>query len=110
MAHFFEDSGRPKYYLTRTYPVDIQCAAQSIDTLSLFADTHPQCLELATRVADWSIRTMQDSKGYFYYRQYPWLKAKTPMLHWGQATMFKALSHLQLRLQSADSTQTSRAA
>lgn len=106
VASFFEDSGRPKYYLTRTFPVDIQCAAQSIDTLSLFSDTHPECLKLATRVAEWSIRTMQDAKGYFYYRQYPWLKAKTPMLHWGQATMFRALAHLLLRLQSAVGVQS----
>jgi hypothetical protein len=109
MASFFENSGRPKYYVTRTYPVDIQCVAQSIDTLSLFSDRDPRCLDLATKVAAWSIRHMQDSKGYFYYRQYPLLKAKTPMLHWGQATMFRALAHLLLRLQSGDSAQSSRA-
>lgn len=40
---------------------------------------------------------MQDARGYFYYRQYPLLMAKTPMLHWGQATMFKGLAHLFLR-------------
>ena len=43
---------------------------------------------------------MQDSKGYFYYRKYPLMKAKTPMLHWGQATMFKALAHLFLEMNS----------
>lgn len=109
-ASFFEDSGRPKYYLTRTYPVDIQCVAQSIDTLSLFSDRDPQCLTLAIRVAAWSIRNMQDTKGFFYYRQYPLLKAKTPMLHWGQATMFRALAHLFLQLRSPDSAPWSRAA
>jgi len=108
-AHFFEESGRPKYYHTRTYPVDIQCVAQSIETLALFADRDPECLELAEKVAAWAIRNMQDSKGYFYYRQYPLLKAKTPMLHWGQATMFKALADLLLRLNSADSAQVSHA-
>ena len=51
-------------------------------------------LDLAEEVAAWTIRNMQDSEGYFYYRQYPLMKAKTPMLHWGQATMFKALAHL----------------
>lgn len=96
-SHFFEDSGRPKYYHTRTYPVDIQCAAQSIDTLARFSDRDPACRELACNVADWSIRNMQDPKGYFYYRQYPLVTAKTPMLHWGQATMFKALAELVLR-------------
>jgi hypothetical protein len=94
--HFFEESGRPKYYHTRTYPVDIQCAAQAIDTLASFSDYDSTCLELAKRVATWTIRSMQDPKGYFYYRQYPAMKAKIPMLHWGQATMFKALAQLLL--------------
>jgi hypothetical protein len=92
--HFFEETGRPKYYHDRTYPVDIQCAAQAIDTLTGLSEDDPECLELAQRVASWTIQNMQDSVGYFYYRQYPVIKAKTPMLHWGQATMFKALAHL----------------
>jgi hypothetical protein len=108
-TNFFEDSGRPKYYHTRTYPVDIQCAAQAIDTLSLFSERDPECLDLAAKVAAWSIRNMQHPKGYFYYRQYPLLKARTPMLHWGQATMFRALAHLLLRLQSAGAAQLPRA-
>ncbi len=93
-AHFFEDSGRPKYYNTRTYPVDIQCVAQSIDTLACFGTQDSECLALAEKVAAWSVRHMQDPEGYFYYRQYPFVTAKTPMLHWGQATMFKALTTL----------------
>jgi hypothetical protein len=53
---------------------------------------------LATRVADWTISNMQGPRGFFYYRKYPFgLTARTPMLHWGQATMFKALAHLILR-------------
>jgi rhamnogalacturonyl hydrolase YesR len=102
-SHFFEKTGCPKYYHTRTYPVDIQCVAQSIDTLASFSDRHPECLELSAKVAAWAIGNMQDSKGYFYYRKYPLMKAKTPMLHWGQATMFKALAQLFLRLEAADS-------
>lgn len=97
-SNFFEGSGRPKYYHTRTYPVDIQCAAQSIDTLSVLSKLDPECLPLAQKVAAWTITNMQDRKGYFYYRQYPLVKAKTPMLHWGQATMFKALAQLRVRL------------
>ena len=103
-AHFFEENGRPKYYHTRTYPVDIQCAAQAIDTLAMFSQSDPTCLKLANKVAAWSIRNMQDPNGYFYYREYPLLKSKIPMLHWGQATMFKALAHLFSRLTSMEST------
>src|SRR5262249_44415418 len=84
-ANFFEPNGRPKYYHTRTYPVDIQCAGQAIDTLALFSKEDPECLDLARKVAGWTIDNMQDPAGYFYYREYPLMKAKTPMLHWGQA-------------------------
>ena len=52
-------------------------------------------LELALKVAQWTIQHMQDHTGYFYYRRYsPWLVNKTPTLHWGQATMLCALAAL----------------
>ena len=100
-ASFFEVNGRPKYYQTRTYPVDIQCAAQAIDTLAFVSGEDQDSLLLANRVASWTIRNMQDRRGYFYFRQYPFVMAKTPMLHWGQATMFKALAQLLYREGSA---------
>lgn len=93
--HFFEESGCPKYYHNRAYPIDIQCASQAIDTLVMFADNDPHSLGLAEKVANWTIDNMQDRDGHFYYRIYPGgIKSKTAMLHWGQATMYKALAHL----------------
>lgn len=101
--HFIEASGRPKYYHDRAYPVDIQCASQAIDTLAYFSPDDPEASELAEKVAGWTIRNMQSRSGHFYYRKYPGgVTARTPMLHWGQATMFKALAHLILRLTSAE--------
>ncbi len=97
-ATFFEPSGRPRYYHDRTYPVDIQCASQAIDTFAFFSDRDPAALSVAMKVADWTISNMQDRTGYFYYREYPLMKARTPYFHWGQATMFKALSHLLVKL------------
>lgn len=94
---FFEPSGRPRYYHDRTYPIDIQCAAQAIDTFSFFTDWDPDALGLAERVATWTVNNMQDRTGYFHYRQYPLLKSRTPYFHWGQATMVKALAHLLSR-------------
>ncbi len=91
---FFEPDGTPRYYHNSTYPIDIQCAAQGIETLAFCSDEQPSYLTLARRVADWTIDHMQDRRGYFYYRKYPMLTAKTPYIHWGQATMFKALATL----------------
>lgn len=97
-AVFFDPDGRPRYYHNRTYPIDIQCAAQAIETLALFSGVDPDCLELSQTVATWTIDNLQDPGGHFYYRQYPVIKAKTPYIHWGQATMFKALSLLLSKL------------
>src|SRR5258708_2470040 len=91
---FFESDGRPRYYHDRIYPTDIQCAAQAIDTLTFFSDRDDASLELAQKVAGWTIDNMQDPDGHFYYRDLGWTMNKTPMLHWGQGTMFKALAHL----------------
>jgi rhamnogalacturonyl hydrolase YesR len=92
--HFFESDGCPKYYHQKAGPIDIQCAAQAIDTLAFFSDTEPGSLELGKKVARWTIDNMQAEDGHFYYRDLGWKKVKTPMLHWGQGTMFKGLAHL----------------
>jgi len=96
--HFFEESGLPKYYYNNPNPLDIQCASQAIDTLVYFSDYDSTALEIAKKVAEWTITNMQDDSGYFYFRLYPMKKVKIPMIHWGQATMFKALSALLLKL------------
>jgi hypothetical protein len=98
---FFEPDGRPKYMHDRVLPTDIQCAAQSIDTLAYFSDLDPQALPLACTTAGWTIRHMQSPDGHFYYRDLGWKLIKTPMFHWGQATMFKALAHLFGRLRDS---------
>ena len=93
--NFIEPNGRIKYFHDRVLPTDIQCAAQAIDTLSLFSAMDPEALGQAIRVAHWAINNMQAPAGYFYYRDLGWTKIRTPMLHWGQGTMFKALAHLR---------------
>lgn len=91
---FFGANGRPKYYHDRVYPIDIQCASQAIDTLTNFSDYDESSMELALKVAKWTIKNLQDDEGYFYFRVQPLIKIRTPMLHWGQATMYKALTVL----------------
>ncbi len=93
--YFFEEDGCPKYYHDRLYPIDSQCASQSIDTLSKFSDVDIDSLSLAQKVANWTLDKMYDSRGFFYYRKYPGrITARTPMLHWSQATTYKALTIL----------------
>lgn len=103
-ANLFEPDGTPKYYDQRKYPIDIQCAAQGIETLVKFSAYDVSTLELAKRVAEWTIGNFQDKKGFFYYRQYPGgIKARMPMIHWGQSTMYKALALLLSKLADENS-------
>jgi hypothetical protein len=97
-AHFIESTGRPKYYFNRAYPIDIQCASQAIDTLVYFSDRDPEALGLGSKVANWTIENMQAKSGFFYYRILPLRTVRVPMIHWGQATMYKALTYLMTKL------------
>ncbi|HSI59555.1 MAG TPA: hypothetical protein VLA16_18480 [Ideonella sp.] len=96
VAHFFLPDGTPAYYHDRVGPIDIQCASQAIDTLVLLAGARntPALVDLASRVAHWTIAHMQDASGYFHFRKLRYLSNRTPTLHWGQATMLHALASL----------------
>jgi hypothetical protein len=91
---FFEEDGTPRYYNSKTYPIDIQCASQAIQTLVNLRPYNGDSLGLAKKVARWTIDHMQDKDGHFYFRRYPFITNKTPTFHWGQATMLAALASL----------------
>jgi len=98
--NFFEPTGRPKYYHNRTYPIDSQCASQAIETLVNFSEYDESSLELGVKVAKWTIENMQERTGYFYFMRYPLMTLKVPMIHWAQATTYKALTLLLLKMEN----------
>lgn len=89
----FFDGDIPKYYFNKTYPVDIQCVSQSIETLANFND-----IDKSYSITLWAIKNMQEKDGHFIFRKYKKIKNKTPMLHWGLGTMARALTILLERL------------
>jgi len=95
---FFLSDGSPKYYQDALYPIDIQCASQSIETLCRFSGRDERALPLAVRVALWTIENMRDATGYFYFQRHQRYINRTPCFHWGQATMMSALSSILLCL------------
>ena len=98
LTTFFKSDGTPAYYNHKTYPIDIQCASQGIQTLVNLRSYDDSSLYLARLVARWTIKHMQDPSGYFYFRKYPFIINKTPMFHWAQATMLAALGALYKEL------------
>lgn len=97
--NFFLSDGTPKYYAHKTAPIDIQCASQAIESLSLLSQARhdPALKVLAHKVAEWTIANMQDKTGYFHFRKLRFMSNKAPTLHWGQATMMHALASLALK-------------
>jgi hypothetical protein len=88
---FFLPDGTARYYADRTYPLDIQCAAQAIETLARRSAGDPASAELLRRVLPWTITTFCRADGTFDYRRGRFLRIPLVSLHWGQATMLSAL-------------------
>lgn len=95
IRHFFEADGRPKYYNNKVYPIDIHCPGQLLVTLSRLHRTM-EYRDLAENVLHWTIRNMQDKKGYFYYQLKPGVSSKIPYMRWSNAFMFNAISQYLL--------------
>ena len=95
--HFFEADGTPKYYDNRMYPIDIHCPGQLLITLTRLHKMK-KYEELAKKVLQWTIRNMQDKKGYFYYQLKPGISSKISYMRWSNAFMFNAMSHYLLAI------------
>jgi hypothetical protein len=84
----FEADGTPKYYPTSTYPVDVQCAAQGIQTFAIAGRSGD-----ATRVLDYALRELQRPDGAFVFqRRRRWVN-RVPHMRWAAAPMAMALAH-----------------
>ena len=95
IKNFFESDGTPKYYDNQMYPIDIHCPGQLFVTLSRL-HKFEENKELAEKVLDWTIRNMQDKKGYFYYQLKKGISSKISYMRWSNAFMFCALTYYLL--------------
>lgn len=95
IENFFEEDGCPKYYHNQKYPIDIHCPGQLFITLHRLGK-YDEYKPLADKVLDWTIKNMQDRKGYFYYQLKKGISSKIPYMRWSNAFMFNALSYYLL--------------
>ena len=84
----FLDDGTPKYTTHSTFPIDIQCVAQGIQTFALAGDPW------ALTVFRFALQRMRRPDGAFaFQRRRLWRNVATHV-RWGQAPMLLALAHL----------------
>jgi hypothetical protein len=86
---FINEDGWPLFYSNKKYPGDCTAAGQSILTLTRFED-----IELAMKVACWTIENMQSNDGSFYFRKFKYYTIKTSFMRWSNAWMFVSLAYL----------------
>lgn len=91
LENFFLEDGTPKYYDNKTYPIDVHAPAQFIATLHKLEQLKNNKV-LVDKVLTWTIKNMQDEKGYFYYQLKPSKSSKIPYMRWAQAWMFYAFT------------------
>ncbi len=92
IKNFFEEDGCPKYYHDKKYPIDIHCPGQLFVTLARLHKFEVY-KEKAEQVLEWTIKNMQDEKGYFYYQLKQGKSSRIPYMRWSNAFMFNALSY-----------------
>jgi hypothetical protein len=88
---FFLPDGAPRYYHDRTYPLDIQCAAQAIATLATCTDLDADAVNRAHRVLRWANYRLRRRDGLYGFRRGRLLPNRLVTIHWGQSTMLEAL-------------------
>ncbi len=88
---FFPD-GRSLWRIPKEYPVEIHNQSQGVITFLNFAHLDKSYSNFSNIIATWTIKNMQDKKGYFYYRKLKSYTNKISYMRWSNAWMFLALS------------------
>ncbi|HEY3727737.1 MAG TPA: hypothetical protein VGL51_11215 [Solirubrobacteraceae bacterium] len=89
-----DPDGATRYQPDSLYPVDGQCVAQAIQTLSRAATLEPELADKRWLVLDYAeSRLMRRDGAYAFQRERFWLN-RTAHPRWVQAPMLSALTHL----------------
>lgn len=88
----FTPEGMGYWRYPRLWPVNIHNQAQGIITFSRLDKHIKDSINIAERIAGWTIKNLQSPEGYFYYQKHRLFTNKISYIRWGQAWMIYALS------------------
>lgn len=92
--NFFIEDGTPCYYHDKTFPIDIQCCSQAIESLAKYSIRDNNAIYNSFLVAIWIINNMRKKNGSFRFRIGKFWKNNLESIHWGQSTMLSAIGNL----------------
>jgi hypothetical protein len=101
LRELFLPDGTPRYRTSSTFPIDVQCVAQGIQTPAFAARLLPHARAQAWRVFDFGRANMLREDGAFVYQRRRLWTNRTPHVRWAAAPMLLALTHLH-RLERAE--------
>ena len=87
---FFTESGQPKYYNNKVYPIDIHSPAQLVVTVDALKE-FDSSKNLLDKVIQWTFKNMQSKDGFFFYQKKPTLSSRISYMRWSQAWMAHSL-------------------
>lgn len=90
----FMADGTPKYMPNSVYPVDVQCAAQAIQTFSIASGHGLPYSEAARRSYDYAVRRLRKRDGAFMFQRRRLWTNRIAHMRWGAAPMLAALACL----------------
>ena len=90
----FLGNGTPKYLASSIYPIDVQSAAQGIQTFARASELRPELAEKAWSIFSYAVRKLRRSDGAFIFQRRRLWQNRTPHVRWAAAPMLLALTHL----------------
>ena len=89
-----ESDGTPRYTPESLYPIDGQCVAQAIQTLSLAAGREPWVAGIRQAVLRFGLEQMGRADGAFAFQREPWGVNRVACPRWVEGPMLSALSQM----------------
>jgi hypothetical protein len=100
VEQMFAPSDIPLYYYPATlYPIDVQNAAQAIQSLAMLARMGLCDTERLKKTVVAVDEALWNDRGYYNYLKTPLFSYRTPMHRWGTGPMFLALVYAQRLLE-----------
>jgi rhamnogalacturonyl hydrolase YesR len=101
--NLFEDHIIPKFTPKSKYPIDIHSCSEAILCRTMLLADHPEHKQSIEKTVDWVIKNMEYKKGEYTYliNKVPLIgrwRIDVPMIRWGQAWMFRALSEFYSKM------------
>lgn len=97
-TRMFLADGTPRYFVNRTYPIDMWCVAQAIQTFSIVSQVERRLLDRALGVFAFALREMRGRDGSFIFQKTRLWSNRTRHVRGVVAPTVLALAHLLARL------------